>query len=187
MYHLHFTHSHEFLNIVPIIMFLYHSYQKLCHTSKTYQNLQETLITQILSSPFFFLLPLLIIFLKHLTFYHFSLYLATLTNHLNTTTTTSFISIWQVNVPPNLTNSETYHQTTNILLHNQVPFLINTLTSKFHSKLSLYQSFTITRFSTFIISWKIINPPWPNHPLNYLKPLPINTLTNKNSLQYQSL
>ena len=95
---------------------------KLCHTSKTYQNLQETLITQILSSYLSFSLTPLIIFLKHLTFHHFSLYLATLTNHLNTTKTTSFLSIWQVNVPPNLTNSETYHQTTNILLHNQIPF-----------------------------------------------------------------
>ena len=152
MYHFHFTHPHEFLNVVPIIMFLYHSYQKLCHTSKTYQNLQETLITQILSSILSFSLTPLIIFLKHLTFYHFFLYLATLANHLNTTKTTSFISIWQVKVPPNLTNSETYHQTRNILLLNQIPFLINTLTSKFPSKLSLYQSFTITRFSAFIIS-----------------------------------
>ena len=71
MYHFHFTHPHEFLNIVPIIMFLYHSYQKLCHTSKTYQNLQETLITQILSSILSFSLTPLIIFLKHLTFLPF--------------------------------------------------------------------------------------------------------------------
>ena len=139
MYHFQFTHPHEFLSIVPTIMFLYHSYKKNYATlPKLTKIFKKHSLLKFYPHIFLFLLPLLIRFLKHLTFYHFSLYMATLTNHLNTTTTTSFISIWQVNVPPNLTNSETYHQTTNILLHNQIPFLINTLTSKFPSKLSLY-------------------------------------------------
>ena len=103
-------------------------YVLLSFLSKTmphFQNLpkssRNTHYSYSILIPFFFSYPFDYI-PKTFNFLPFLIYLATLTNHLNTTKTTSFLSIWQVNVPPNLTNSETYHQTRNILLLNQIPF-----------------------------------------------------------------